>query len=83
VRATKDSDLLVPDGVEADAAVGCFLTRIEATRLHDDKALEGADIAEADHLRVRTRHGIVDVMRADPRTSAISKSWRISTASCQ
>lgn len=63
VRATKDSDLLVPDGGEADEAIGRFLARIEATRLHDDKALDGADIAEADHLRVRTRHGIVDLLR--------------------
>jgi hypothetical protein len=63
VRATKDSDLLVPDGTDANDAILRFLSRIEATRLHDDKTLDGADIAEADHLRVRTRHGIVDVMR--------------------
>jgi hypothetical protein len=63
VRATKDSDLLVPDGADANNAILRFLSRIEATRLHDDKALEEADIAEAEHLRVRTRHGIVDVMR--------------------
>lgn len=63
VRATKDSDLLVPDGTDANDAILRFLSRIEATRLHDDKSLEEADIAEADHLRVRTRHGIVDVMR--------------------
>jgi hypothetical protein len=63
VRATKDSDLLVPDGADANDAILRFLSRIEATRLHDDKALDGPDITEADHLRVRTRHGIVDVMR--------------------
>ena len=63
VRATKDSDLLVPDGADANDAILRFLARIEATRLHDDKALDEADIAEADHLRVRTRHGIVDVLR--------------------
>jgi hypothetical protein len=63
VRATKDSDLLVPDGADANEAIRRFLSRVEATRLHDDKALNEADIAEADHLRVRTRHGIVDVMR--------------------
>ncbi len=63
VRATKDSDLLVPDGAEADDAVLSFLSRVEATRLHDDKVLDGTDVAAADHLRVRTRHGIVDVMR--------------------
>jgi len=61
VRATKDSDLLVPDG--ADDAIFRFLARIEATRLRDDKVLDAADIAEADHLRVRSRHGIVDILR--------------------
>lgn len=63
VRATKDSDLLVPDGAAANGAILRFLSRIEATRLRDDKALDPADIAAADHLRVRTRHGIVDVLR--------------------
>ena len=63
VRATKDSDLLVPDGAEADEAIHRFLERIEATRLHDDKQLEPADIDGAPHLRVRSRHGIVDIMR--------------------
>jgi len=62
VRATKDSHLLVPDGPNSDDTLR-FLARIEATRLHDDKVLDGADIAAADHLRVRTRHGIVDVLR--------------------
>ena len=44
VRATKDSDLLVPDGAESDEAIRRFLERIEATRLHDDKRLAPADI---------------------------------------
>jgi hypothetical protein len=64
VRATKDSDLLVPDGPDADEAILRFLPVSRQTRLHDDKALDGADVAEADHLRVRTRHGIVDVLRS-------------------
>jgi hypothetical protein len=63
VRATKDSDLLVPDGVESDEAIRRFLDRIEATRLHDDKQLAPADIDSAPHLRVRSRHGIVDILR--------------------
>jgi hypothetical protein len=63
LRATKDSDLLVPDGPEADAAIHLFLERIEATRLHDGKRLEPADIASAHHLRVRSRRGIVDILR--------------------
>lgn len=61
VRATKDSDLLVPDGV--DDAILRFLARIEATRLRDDKLLDAADVTGADHLRVRSRHGIIDILR--------------------
>ena len=64
VRATKDSDLLVPDGPDADAAIRRFLARAEATRLHDDKLLSDDEITGAHHLRVRSRHGIVDIMRA-------------------
>jgi hypothetical protein len=63
IRATKDSDLLVPDGPEADDAIGRFLDRVEATRLYDGKRLTREDIAGAQHLRVNSRHGIVDLMR--------------------
>lgn len=63
VRATKDSDLLVPDGPEVDEAIVRFLDRIEATRLHDGKTLAAADVAGAHHLRVNSRHGIIDIMR--------------------
>lgn len=63
VRATRDSDLLVPDGDAADAAILHFLERIEATRLHDDKVLAEDEVIAADHLRVRSRHGIVDLLR--------------------
>lgn len=63
LRATKDSDLLVPDGPEADAAILRFLERIEASRLHDEKVLTAEDVAGADHLRVGSRHGIVDLLR--------------------
>jgi len=63
LRATDDSDLLVPDGPEADEAVLRFLVRIEATRLRDGKVLTPADIAATHHLRMNSRHGIVDLMR--------------------
>jgi hypothetical protein len=63
LRATKDSDLLVPDGPQADEAIHRFLERIEATRLADGRRLAPADIDGAQHLRVRSRHGIIDVMR--------------------
>jgi hypothetical protein len=44
LRATKDSDLLVPDGPDADAAIHRFLERVEATRLSGGKHLELGDI---------------------------------------
>lgn len=63
VRATKDSDLLVGDGPAADAAVLRFLERVDAVRLRDGKRLSLRDVAAAEHLRVNTRHGIVDILR--------------------
>ncbi len=63
VRATKDSDLLVPDGPDADAAVLRFLERVGGRRLYDDKVLTLDDVAGGQHLRINSRHGIVDVMR--------------------
>jgi hypothetical protein len=63
LRATDDSDLLVPDGSSTDEAILRFLDRIEATRLRDGKVLSREDVAATHHLRVNSRHGIVDVMR--------------------
>jgi hypothetical protein len=63
VRATRDSDLLVPDGPEADAQVLRFLERVDATRVSDGKRLTLQDVAPADHIRVHSRHGIIDILR--------------------
>jgi hypothetical protein len=63
LRATNDSDLLVPDGPETDDAISRFLDRAGATRLYDGKKLTRQEIADAHHLRINSRHGIVDIMR--------------------
>jgi len=63
VRATKDSDLLVPDGPKTDAAVLRFLQRVDARRLRDGKILTPEDVANTHHLRIHSRHGIIDIMR--------------------
>lgn len=63
VRATKDCDLLVPDGPDADAAVMRFLERVDARRFRDDKVLTPEDVASTHHLRLNSRHGIIDIMR--------------------
>lgn len=83
-RATKDSDLLVPDGPDVDEAILRFLERIDATRFSDGKVLTADDVAGAHHLRVDSRHGVIDVMRGglpplDYETvadRAIERSWR-------
>lgn len=62
-RATKDSDLLVPDGSETDEAILRFLDRTGATRLSDGKVLTKDEVAGAHHLRVDSRHGVIDIMR--------------------
>jgi hypothetical protein len=64
VRATKDSDLLVGDGPEADAAVLRFLERIDGRHLRDNEAITPEDIASAESLRVNSHHGIIDILRA-------------------
>ncbi len=63
IRATKDSDLLIPDGLQADAALLRFLEHAGGRRLYDGKVLTASDVADVPHLRVSTRHGIVDIMR--------------------
>jgi hypothetical protein len=63
IRATKDSDLLVPDGPDADAAILRFLERTDARRLRDDKVLTPEDLGDDQSLRVNGRHGIIDIMR--------------------
>jgi hypothetical protein len=63
VRATKDSDLLVPDGPDADAAVLRFLERVGGRRLRDGTVITPEDVAGGQHLRISSVHGIVDVMR--------------------
>jgi hypothetical protein len=83
-RATKDSDLLVPDGPETDGAILRFFERIGATRFTDGKVLTAEDVAGADHLRVDSCHGVIDIMRGglpplDYETvaaAAVEGSWR-------
>jgi hypothetical protein len=83
-RATKDSDLLVPDGAETDEAILRFFDLIDATRFSDGKTYTADDIADSHHLRVDSRHGVIDVMRGglpplDYETvaaHAVEGSWR-------
>jgi hypothetical protein len=63
VRATRDSDLLVPDGEEADEAILRFLELTGGRRLSDGRKLTINDIAGVEQLRVNSRRGIIDIIR--------------------
>lgn len=63
VRATRDSDLLVPDGEDADNAVLRFFELADARRLSDGKKLAIDDVAGVENLRVDSRRGIIDIIR--------------------
>lgn len=63
VRATRDSDLLIPDGHAADEAAHRFLTSVGAARVRDGQPVELADVAGREHLRVHSRHGLIDLVR--------------------
>jgi hypothetical protein len=63
VRATRDSDLLVPDDEEADEMILRFLELTDGRRLSDGKKLAIDDITGAEQLRVNSRRGIIDIIR--------------------
>jgi hypothetical protein len=63
LRTTNDSDLLVPDDPDTNDGILRFLDRVGATRLYDGKQLAREDINGAEHLRINSRHGIIDIMR--------------------
>jgi hypothetical protein len=63
VRATRDSDLLIPDGRAADEAAARFLASVDATRLRDGQPVDLEHVAGREHLRVHSRHGLIDLIR--------------------
>ena len=81
---TRDSKLLVSDDSGTDEAILCFLGRVEARRSIDGKVLRGEDVAKTQHLRVDSRHGVIDILRGglpplDYETvaaQAVEGSWR-------
>ena len=63
IRATRDCDLLVPDGPDADTALLRFCELADGRRIGEDVPISSADIAGAENLRFNSRHGLVDVLR--------------------
>lgn len=63
VRATEDIDFLVPDDVDNDRRVLAALRRLDAVRLRDDARVDADHLLNQTHLRVKSKAGIVDIMR--------------------
>lgn len=63
VRATEDIDFLVPDDVDNDRRVLAALRRLDAVRLRDDAPVEADHLLNQTHLRVKSKAGVVDIMR--------------------
>ena len=59
----RDSKLLVSEVSGTDEAILRFLGRIEAKRSTDGKMCTADDVVNAQHLRVDSRHGVIDIMR--------------------
>jgi hypothetical protein len=66
IRATKDSNLLVPLGSKADAALLRFLSSIDAVRFGETSGFEPADVEGATHLHADSRLGSMHVHRGFP-----------------
>ena len=67
VRATEDTDLLVPADADNVAPLRSAFTRLEARVRLTGEAPTEAELASAAHLRVETRAGMVDLVReGDP-----------------
>lgn len=66
IRATKDSDLLVPDGRQAEEALLGFLTSIEAVRFGENSAFRCEDVEGATHLHADSSLGSVHLVRGLP-----------------
>ena len=63
VRATEDVDLLVPDDEENDRRVLTALRKIDGVRSWDEAALRNEHLLGQPNLRVRTKAGMIDVLR--------------------
>lgn len=63
VRATEDVDFLVPDDPANDRALDAALTGLEARWVQPDRPFAPGDLAGREHSRLRTRAGLVDLLR--------------------
>lgn len=63
IRATEDVDFLVPDDMDNDRRILGALRRLDSVRLRDGAALSDEHLLGCTHLRVRSKAGIIDILR--------------------
>lgn len=66
IRATKDADLLVREGPQADEALLRFLSSIEAVRFGEISTFKREDVEGATHLHADSSLGSVHLVRGVP-----------------
>jgi len=66
IRTTVDVDLLIPDDAANDEACLRALHELDAARESDGAPVTRDMLTDREHLRVRTRSGIVDLVREGP-----------------
>ncbi len=63
VRGTEDIDLLIPEEAANDRALELVLEGLQARWFNDDRPLQLDQLSGRDHSRLRTPHGVVDLLR--------------------
>jgi hypothetical protein len=63
VRGTEDIDLLIPEDTANDQAIELALEGLDARWFNDDRPLLHGELTGRDHSRLRTPHGMLDLLR--------------------
>jgi len=66
IRATQDIDLLIPAEERAVPAILRFARAVDGIRTATGRPPSETEARAADHLRLRTRYGLVDLLKAGP-----------------
>ncbi len=76
VRATEDTDLLVPADADNAAALRSAFAQLEAVVRRNGAPPTNAELTDAAHLRLDTAAGTVDLVREGVRRSTSARASR-------
>ncbi|MGA8364491.1 MAG: DUF6036 family nucleotidyltransferase [Solirubrobacteraceae bacterium] len=63
IRATEDIDFLAPDDPDNDRRVLAALVELGGVRFRDEAPLVDGHLVGKEHLRTKTRAGVIDILR--------------------